>query len=249
MSLKWPDDYINKVICGDCLEVMKGIPDGSVDLVVTDPPYGVTACDWDQPIDLANMWRHVKRIGAPNCACIITSIQPFTTDLINSNRDWFAYEWIWEKTKGSGHMDANRKPMRIHENICVFTKKGYPRYQPQGLIEGTYKTGRDVNVEGKVYHQYGNHGTSKFGNFPKSIIKIPNPSGINHPHPTQKPVALMAYLLKTHGTIGDIILDPFAGSGTTCVAAKQLGRKYIGIEIDPDYCKTAEDRLRQGELF
>jgi len=245
MKTNWPDDYINKVICGDCLQVMKDIPDNSVDLVLTDPPYGITQNDWDAIPDLTMFW---LRICCITDVLVSISSQPFTTDLINSNREWFKYEWIWKKTASSGFLNSKIRPLKQHENILMFAR-GKTIYNPQGLIEGKFNNSRSVKSR-KVtkgdnsYGQQRDHSYSKYRNYPKSVIEIPNPKN-NLYHNTQKPVELMKYLIATYSNEDDIILDCFAGSGSTLVAAKQLGRRFIGIEISPKYCEIARQRLSQ----
>lgn len=160
-----------------------------------------------------------------------------------SNIKLFKYCWVWVKTKASGHLDAKRKPMRKHEDVLVFCKKGYPNYYPQGLIDGEFKTGRNVNMEGRVYAQYNNHGTSKKGNYPKTILEFANPSGKGHLHPTQKPVALFEYLIKTYTNEGETVLDNCIGSGTSAIAALNTGRFFIGIEKEQAYCEIANKRI------
>jgi len=243
-TLSWPTDYVNRIICGDCLTVMKGIPDGAVDLVVTDPPYGTTGNKWDMVVPFDLLWSVLNRVA--NGKVIATSSQPFTTDLIVSNRNNFKYLWVWNKGLAGNGILAKKQPLKVHEDICVF---GDMEYQPQ-MRRGM------ARFKGGIKDKHGTFGGAEsptvFNDnyYPVSIINCSG-AGLRstRTHPTEKPVQLFSYLLKTYSTSNDIILDPFAGSGTTCVAAKQLGRKFIGIEINPDYCKIAEDRLRQEELF
>ncbi len=238
-----------RLIQGDCLDKMNEIEDGSIDMVMADPPYGTTACKWDSIIDLDKMWIHLKRVIKKNVAIVMTASQPFTTTLISSNMKWFKYCLVWEKTKASGHLDANKKPLKKHEDIVVLGNKGWPNYYPQGLKKGVYKTGRNVQMSGKVYSQYKNHKFSTWGNYPKSIIKIANPSGKGHIHPTQKPVELMEYLIKTYTNEGETVLDFCMGSGTTGVACKNLNRDFIGIELDKKYFEKAKKRIEEPTLF
>lgn len=243
-----------KIILGDCLEVMRGMANNSVDCVVTDPPYGITAIEWDTVPDLGKMWDEFKRVGKPNCIYLFTTAQPFTTDLINSNRNWFRYEWIYEKTNPRGFQSAKYKPLTTHENILVFSAKS-PRYYPQMWeCPPQYVNKRKSFTLRENAAAYGGkliprkqESTIKY---PRSVIPVSNHtprSGLFHP--TQKPVSLMAYLIKTYSVTGDTVFDPFAGSGSTLVAAKQLGRSFIGIEINPDYVKIAEERLKQEVLM
>lgn len=234
---------------GDCLERMSEIADGSVDMVLTDPPYGTTACKWDSIIPLEPMWEHLKRVVKPNGALVMTASQPFTTTLIASNMKMFKYCWVWEKSKVTGYFDVQYRPMKAHEDICVFGFAGVsncsnPRmnYTPQG----TKKLDKPIKRKGKGVDATSRSGVNasgeqKYTNFPKSILKIKSASKTIHP--TQKPVALMEYLIKTYTNEGDTVLDFTMGSGTTGVAAKGLGRSFIGIEMDETYFKIAKERI------
>jgi len=235
------EQYLNKIICGDAIEVMAEMPDASVDMILCDLPYGTTACKWDTIIPFEPLWAQYKRIAKKNAAIVLTGSQPFTSKLIMSNLEMFKYEWVWVKTKATGHLDANRKPMKKHEEVVVFGGKGWPQYYPQGLVDGIFKTGRDTS--GSLYSASKNHGYSVKGNHPQDVIEYANPSGKGHLHPTQKPVALFEYLIRTYTNAGDIVLDNCIGSGTTAVACIKTGRKYIGIELSEEYCEIAEKRI------
>ena len=235
---------LGKLYHGDCLDIMPQLE--PVDLVLTDPPYGTTACSWDTVIPFEPMWKQLKRIIKKNRAIVLFSSQPFTSALVMSNVKMFKYELVWDKSKSTGHLDAKRKPMKKHENILIFGNKGWPQYIPQNLIDGIFKTGRNVNMQRRVYSQFGNHVNSFKGNYPKSILKIKNPSGKEHLHPTQKPVALMEYLIKTYTNENEIVLDFTIGSGTTAIACERLNRKWIGIEIEEKYCKIAAKRIEEN---
>jgi site-specific DNA-methyltransferase (adenine-specific) len=224
---------------GDCLEVMKTIPDGSVDMVLTDPPYGTTACKWDSVIPLEPMWKQLKRVTKRSGAIVLTASQPFTSALVMSNVKMFRYDLKWCKTQGTGFYNANRMPLRAHEDILVFYKK-LPSYNPQKTEGKPYKQRRgsasDV-YQGKDLHETVSDG----GRYPLSWkVFIRDKEKI---HPTQKPVALMEYLIKTYTNEGETILDFTMGSGTTGVAAKNLNRKFIGIELDETYFNIAKDRI------
>ena len=238
---------INTVIYGDCLEVMPTLKDKSVDMILCDLPYGTTACKWDTIIPFEPLWLEYKRLIKDNGAIVLTASQPFTSILVCSNLPMFKYCWVWEKTKASGHLDANRKPMRKHEDIIVFCKQGFPFYDPQGVVSGEFKTGRNVDMGNRVYSQYNNHGISKKGNYPKTIIKIANPSGAGHLHPTQKPVALFEYLIKTYTNEGDLVLDNCAGSGTTAIACLNTNRNYVLIEKEKEYIDIINKRIAEHE--
>lgn len=228
--------------CGDCLEVMPRL-DGSFDAIISDWPYGTTACHWDSVIPLEPLWKECKRLS--NLAVLFGS-QPFTTDLINSNREWFRYEWIWEKQQGTGYLNANRVPMKSHENVLVF----YPRlgtFNPQKEDGEPYRATRGA-VGGFVRDKtVGGWQTESDGSrFPKTVLRYNDEKG--H-HPTQKPEPLLAYLVRTYTNPGDIILDNTVGSGTTLVAAQNEGRRAVGIELDEEYCRVAVDRLRQRSFW
>ena len=241
----------NEIICGDCLEVMKDWPDGCADMILADVPYGTTACKWDTIIPLEPMWKQLKRIIKPNGAIVMTASQPFTTTLIASNMKMFKYCWVWEHNRCPNFAQAPYMPLRSTEDVVVFSFGGcaHPAknrmiYNPQGVEEGgkVCKNGSHPN-----YKHRGGLPTAKTfiqrgSNYPKQIINIPKEG--KTVHPTQKPVALMEYLIKTYTNEGELVLDFTCGSGTTCKAAQNLGRRFIVIEISPDYCQIARDRLR-----
>jgi site-specific DNA-methyltransferase (adenine-specific) len=228
---------------GDCLELMKSIPDGSVDMVLTDPPYGTTACKWDSVIPLKPMWEQLKRVIKPNGAIVMTASQPFTTTLIGSNIKMFRYCWIWEKTIFSNFALIKKQPAKLHEDICVFYKK-QPTYNPQMVDGKPYEDkarSRTMGVTGDAVPMkkpIKNTGTR----YPSSVQKFSNGNNGNV-HPTQKPVALMEYLIKTYTNEGETVLDFTMGSGTTGVACVKTGRNFIGIELDNDYFQLAKDRI------
>jgi len=227
---------------GDCLERMKEIESGSISMILADPPYGTTACKWDSIIPLEPMWKQLKRIIKPNGAIVMTASQPFTTTLIASNMKMFKYCWVWEKQQPTGFLDARRKPMKAHEDICVFYSVP-PVYNPQGLVAVQVKNSRKNKAGSGVYGAVSSDEyVQKEGNFPRSVLKI---GRVTHGqvHPTQKPVALMEYLIKTYTNEGETVLDFTMGSGTTGVAARNLGRKFIGIELDEGYFQTAKERI------
>ncbi len=230
-----------QIIHGDCLEIMKGMADKSVDLVLTDPPYGTTACEWDIVADFELLWKELLRIGKDNCAYVFTASQPFTTDLINSNRKMFKYEWVWEKTIASNFMLSKKQPQKKHENILVFYKE-QPNINLQMETGKPYKDNvrkRTIGIHNQetMKKAIENKGTR----YPSSIQKINSISeGL---HPTQKPVALFEYLIKTYSNENDLILDPFAGSCTTAIACKQLNRRCICIEKEEEYVKIGKERL------
>ncbi len=241
------------LMLGDCLERMAEIPDGSVDMVLADPPYGTTACKWDSVIDLPQMWAHLKRIIKPNGAIVMTAAQPFTTTLISSNMKMFKYCWVWEKNRVTGFANAKKQPLRCTEDVVVFYGAP-PAYNPQGLtrINKTVKNGKSVGGDtlrvdvdesaGKgALRTAGGEYVQEFTGYPKQLLQIK--SARETVHPTQKPVALMEYLIKTYTNEGETVLDFTMGSGTTGVACAQTGRKFIGIEMDPTYYAIAAGRV------
>ena len=233
----------HQLIYANCLEAMKDIPDGSVDMVMADPPYGTTACKWDSIIPLEPMWEQLRRVVKPNGAVVLMASQPFTTTLIASNMPEFRYTWAWIKTKASNFQNARKMPMKRHEDVVVFYRK-LPTYNhgATSLVKAVKNSRKNKGanlghcVDGGDYMQ-------TEGGFPTTDIYFANPSGKGHPHPTAKPVALMEYLIKTYTNPGETVLDFTMGSGTTGVAAKNLDRRFIGIEMDADYFKIAKERI------
>ena len=230
---------------GDCLQVMPTIPSGSIDAIITDLPYGTTACKWDTIIPFEPMWKEVKRVLKPNGAFITTASQPFTSALIMSNPKVFRYEWIWEKDRASGYLDANRKPLKSHENICVFYWK-LPVYNPQKT--SGHKPANKNGKNGKPSPVYHKHETFIKGGsterFPRSVqVFFTANSAHKIYHSSQKPVALYEYLIRTYTNEGETVLDIAMGSGTTIEAAERTGRNSIGIEKDEGIFQTAVLRL------
>jgi len=241
------------LMLGDCLERMKEIPDGSIDMVMTDPPYGTTACKWDSVIPLEPMWEQLKRIIKPNGAIVMTASQPFTTTLIASNMKMFRYCWVWDKSRATNFMSAKCMPLLKTEDICVFSyatanamSKLKMKYNPQGVKPVDWDKVNGSNVGGEVAKERGaifkGNYKQTLTEYPKNIIDLPNDN--NRLHPTQKPVALMEYLIKTYTNEGETVLDFTMGSGTTGVACVNLGRSFIGIEMDENYFNIASDRIK-----
>ena len=237
---------------GDCLEVMAELEANSVDSVITDIPYGTTACAWDEILPFDKMWAGVKHVLKERGVFVTTASQPFTSKLIMSNFDWFKYEWIWEKDKATGHLDAQRRPMRKHENIVVFSKNGH-QYNPQ-IFPKPRQNIRPVSRRAMSdnYGKFKEQAERKIPldmSYPQTILHVNTTNhGERGYHPTQKPVALYDYLIRTYTNDGDTVLDIAMGSGTTGVAAVQLGRKFIGIEIDETYYEIAKKRIQQAML-
>jgi len=262
-----------KLYQGDCLVEMNKIADGSVDLILCDLPYGTTdrkgikdkgdnrLLSWDTVIPLDKLWEQYRRVLKERGAVVLTADQPFTSQLILSNLDWFKYEWIWKKKKTTGFLLANYRPMKETEDVVVFSPAGAAAasrhggnmtYNPQGLIEKKVKKKNSAKRLGKFLHNpehmgKGNkllHETEyeqKYTNYPSEIIEF----GLDKDsiHPTQKPVALMDYLIKTYSNENEVVLDNCMGSGTTGVSAVKCNRKFIGIEKDENYFNLASDRI------
>jgi site-specific DNA-methyltransferase (adenine-specific) len=244
---------------GDCLELMKTIPDGSVDMVLCDPPYGTTACKWDAVIPFEPMWEQVKRVLKKNGAAVFTASQPFTAALIMSNVDMFKYCWVWEKSSPGGFAQAKNMPLKTVEDVAVFSaglashasQVGVRRmpYTPQGLVHApktVRNTVRNNRGEESAFGDRPSHApsyTQEWTNYPKQVLRFDVERGM---HPTQKPVALMEYLIRTYTNEGETVLDFTMGSGTTGVAAKNLNRNFIGIELDPDYFAIAKRRTAEA---
>ena len=231
---------------GDCLDVMKTFPDNEVDLILVDLPYQLVACSWDSMIPLEPLWEQYNRIAKENAAMVFTSSQPFTTILISSNIKNFRYEWIWEKPQGTNPMAAKIMPLKSHENILVFYRKS-PTYNPQMWRDSPYSGFKSSTKT--IGEAYGNlksqHRDNPDGSrYPKTVLQFKQEKGF---HPTQKPVPLMEYLIKTYSNEGETVLDNTMGSGTTGVAAIQCDRKFIGIESDSGYYDIAVKRIRQAE--
>jgi site-specific DNA-methyltransferase (adenine-specific) len=242
---------LDSIVHGDCLDIMPQLPAGSFDMILCDLPYGTTACAWDSIIPLEPLWTQYKRLIKPAGAIVLTGSQPFTSMLVMSNLDWFRVEWIWEKPMGTNYLNANRDPMKNHENILVFAD-GYPTYNPQMREGKPYAATsggvgdyiRDKTVCGFLTINSGFR-------FPLTVNKFNQPT--KKIHPTQKPVALFSYLIRTYTNPGAVILDNCAGSGTTAIAAIETGRNWFCIEKDAGYFEIAKrrigERLQQPFLF
>jgi len=226
---------------GDCLDIVPTLPAGSIDAIITDLPYGTTACKWDTIIPFADLWRIVKHILKPRGAFVTTASQPFTSALVMSNPKWFQDEWIWIKSKSTRHLDAKKRPMKKHENIIVFSG-ALPLYIPQMVTGQSHKRGSLKTGAGEVYNDFSNRKVTESNEyFPHSAL-FENVE-MKPLHPTQKPVALYEYLIRTYTNEGDTILDLTMGSGTTIIAAMNTNRSSIGIEKDAAIFQTAKNRI------
>ena len=237
---------------GDCLERMKEIPDGSVDMILADLPYGMTACEWDTRIPFEPLWEQYRRVIKENGVVVLSGSGAFSAEIINSNLSMYRYSLIWDKRRVSGFLNANRMPLKQHEDIIVFYKK-LPTYNPQmrkcSPQERTHSTGKksgeyDNRCYGRITFTPARITDEKY---PTSIISIPKEHKTGEFfHPTQKPVALLEYLIKTYTNEGETVLDNVMGSGSTGVAAVNTGRKFIGIELDEKFYETAKNRIEKA---
>lgn len=237
-----------RLMRGGCLRLMKEIENGSVDMVLADPPYGTTRCFWDTIIPFEPLWEQLKRVIKSGGAIVMMAIQPFTSALIISNVKMFKYCWVWNKKKGGNPLISKIQPIRIHEDIVVFgtgrinyhpimVDRVNPRLRGKNTGEKSETTSNAFTDYDKVYTQW----------YPKSILEISNANQEKKVHPTQKPVALMEYLIKTYTKEGETVLDFCMGSGTTGVACKKLNRNFIGIEIDKFYFGVAKLRIKETD--
>ena len=245
---------------GDCLQVMPSIPSGSIDAIITDLPYGTTACKWDTVIEFAPMWKEVKRVLKPNGIFITTASQPFTSALVMSNPDYFKYEIIWKKSIPSSFLGARKRPPCIHENILIFGNYTTYNFSTVKKEKRNIRKGEYTKIpNGKEGSQFGDNLKATYNSrrviptdekYVDTVIFIKSVGNNNRArvHPTQKPVALYDYLTRTYTNAGDTVLDFCMGSGTTGVACVQLGRNFIGCEIDPDYFAIAEKRIAEAQL-
>lgn len=244
------------LIHGDCLHIMRAVKSSSIDFIFADLPYGTTAGNWDTPIDLSIFWELTKRIVKVDTALAFTGSQPFTTTLISSNKEWFKYEWIWYKPgTGTGYVNARNMPMKYHENILMFSNGAVAnganikmRYYPQDLVPINVKrklTSKTTTYLGARPNQDELIIDATHTNYPRSIIEFARPSGAARIHPTQKPVELLEYLIKTYTNENDTVLDPTFGSCTTGASCVRLNRKFIGIERDEYFFNIGVARIEQ----
>lgn len=240
------ETILNKVLHGDCLELMKEIPGNSVDMILCDLPYGTTKCKWDDIIPFNLLWKQYERIIKPNGSIVLTASQPFTSALIMSKPKLFKYSWIWQKSRAANGPIARYQPLKYHEDILIFGK-GKTTYNPQGIVyvgkEATQGGKSSQIVDGvtreKKYIQ-------QYTNYPSTIQHFKNEG--KTVHPTQKPLALFEYLIKTYTNVGETVLDNCLGSGTTAVAAINTGRNFIGIEKEWEYCNIANERIKEARI-
>lgn len=237
-----------RLLHADCLDALAELPPHGVDMVLADLPYGTTQNDWDSVIALDRLWALYWRVCKPDAAIVLFAQTPFDKVLGLSNLRYLRYEWIWEKTEATGHLNAKRAPMKAHENILVFYYRA-PTYNPQKTVGHARKTAKAVNA--KASSNYGAQGDcgayDSTERYPRSVITYATDKQRSKLHPTQKPVALCEYLIRTYTDPGAIVLDNCMGSGTTGVAALNAGRDFIGIEKDAAYFATAQERIAQAQ--
>ena len=233
---------IHKIICGDCIEVMPKLESKSIDMILCDLPYGTTTCAWDTIIPFESLWEEYKRLIRDNGAIVLTASQPFTSALVMSNPKMFRYCWIWEKEQGINFLFSKKQPIKVNEEICVFYKE-QPIYNPQMMRGNPYISGKGITGETLKGHAKKTVTVNKGERYPRTVIKFNRSNPKDQLHPTQKPISLFEYLIKTYTNETDSVLDNCIGSGTTLVAAERLGRNSIGIEINPEYCEIAYKRL------
>ena len=227
---------------GDCLIGLSRVETGTVDLVLCDLPYGTTNCAWDTVIPFEPLWEQYRRIVKPNGALVLFAAQPFATALINSARKLFRYDLIWEKPSPVGFANSHRQPLRSHEEILVFYKR-QPTYNPQGLVELEKPVIRRGGRSGSVYRSMSGASVQRYTNYPRSVLHYPN-RGERRYHPTQKPVALLEYLIHTYTNPGELVVDNCMGGGSTPVACLNTGRRCMGFEKDGAIYETACQRVR-----
>lgn len=239
---------LNKIHQGDCLEIMKDIPDGSVDMILCDLPYGTTACKWDTIIPYEPMWAQYERVIKDNGAIVLTATQPFSSALVMSNPKLFKYEWVWYKNLRTGFAQAKRQPMKAHELVLIFYKKP-PVYNPIKVKRTTAKAGNKTKKFGSVYNDvYYDVNTDNQSDYvhPHDVLEIKAIHGTEiRYHNTQKPVALFEYLIRTYSNEGCVVLDNCIGSGTTAIAAINTNRNFIGIEMEQEYVDIANKRVEE----
>lgn len=240
-----------KLIKGDCLEKMKDIESGSVDLILTDPPYGTTACKWDSVIDFELMWEQLNRIIKPNGAILLFGSEPFSSALRMSNIKNYKYDWVWDKKSKGGFLNAKKRPLKQTENISVFNSKiYYPIMSTRGKERQKCSYNKRKGDGDMVYSSFKNLGKDNINNiyYPSNILEFSNASQKGKVHPTQKPVELLEYLIKTYTLKNELVLDFTMGSGSTGVACQNTNRKFIGIEQDDKYFEISTKRIEENKL-
>lgn len=257
MSDKLGSYQLNSIVTGDCLEVMPLLPDKSVDMLLSDWPYGTTACEWDSIIPLEPLWEQCKRVIKPDGAIVLTASQPFTSVLIMSNLNWFKYCWMWDKVSTSNHLNCTKQPLRAYEDVCVFYSQQCT-YNPilrtknkENIRANNIPTRKEHQTYGAIKPIQNRHEFRQIPvdmSYPTNVIRIPGLNGQEKSealHPTQKPVALFSYLVRTYSNPGDLILDNAAGSCTAAIAAIDTGRNWLCIERDSGYAEIGRNRVAE----
>jgi len=244
--------YLDTIILGDCLEVMPHLPEKSIDLVLCDLPYGVTACEWDKRLPLDELFNEYRRLLAPNGAIILTATQPFATDLINACRAWFRYDLVWDKVAPVGFLNSHKMPLRRHESILVFYEH-LPVYHPQFTSGRPYRSKGDAERKAGVYKALPALAKENPGlRYPTSILQFPRETNNGTTrrlfHPTQKPLSLFEYLIRTYTDPEAVVLDNCLGSGTTALACIATARHYVGIEKDPIFAARSSERVEAARM-
>lgn len=246
MSYQYKDVKNGRFVLGDCLEVMRDIPDSYFDMILCDLPYGTTQNKWDSIIPFDLLWPQYWRIAKSNAAIVLTAQPPFDKLLGASQIEWLKYEWIWQKDKGTGHLNAKKQPLKAHENILIFYKQP-PTYNPQ-MTKGTPYKNKSGKKQSENYGKDLRIGNDNDGfRYPVSILNFTGASQRNKIHPTQKPVELFEYLIKTYTNSGDRVLDNCAGSGTTAIACENTSREWVCIEQSEEYANSALSRIENHE--
>jgi site-specific DNA-methyltransferase (adenine-specific) len=239
---------MNRLIKDDCLEAMRRLPDNSADACITDPPYGKTECKWDAAIPFAPMWRELRRVVKPAGAIVLFASQPFTSLLIASNLREYKYSWVWEKSNATGFLNAKKQPLRTTEDICVFYR-AQPTYNPQWGEGRPYKFVRRISeTENYRSKSRPTAAVSDGRRYPRTALRFASPNLAGKVHPTQKPLELLRYLVRTYTYPGDTVLDFTMGSGTAGVACAEEGRDFVGVERDGNYFALASARIAAARL-
>lgn len=239
----------NKIYNMDCIEGMRRIENETIDMILSDLPYGVTSCTWDKKLPFDDWWAECNRIIKPNGSIVLSASQPFTTDLINSNRKYFRYCLVWIKNKSTCFLNAKKMPLRIHEDICIFSKEKIT-YNPQiedGFMRRAFKENKSESKIARIYTKIVRTGYDSTKRYPISVLFFEKE--VNVIHPTQKPVALFEYLIRTYSNEKDLVLDCCIGSGTTAIACINSNRRYIGFETDKDFYTKAVERIKKHQII
>lgn len=244
MNKPYFNTHLGNLYCGDCLELLPTVPGGTIDMILCDLPYGTTGFKWDKKLPFGRLWFEYMRVIKERGVIALTAQQAFATDLINIGRKFFRYELIWEKGLAVGYLNANKMPLRAHENILIFYKK-LPVYHPQMVLGKPYKKKRTgtKSVYGKIHKESARN--NEGWRYPRSVLQFASANAGNHGHPTEKPLALFEWLIRTYTDEGGVVLDNCVGSGTTAVAAEKLNRRWIAIEKETEYCSIAQRRLEE----